>query len=280
MANRYWVGGGSSTNWAATSNTNWATTSGGANNASVPTSADAVIFDGVGASANGTSVIGAIITVLSVTITSGFTGTINHSQALTIAGNLTLGANYTITGAGNISISANAVLTSNGKTWPNALSFTGGTTKTFADSWNILGSFNVATPSTVTINSVLTSATISTTSTTAATFTGTAGWICTAFGANQTAAATITLQDGIEYIINGSLASSASRVGTPVLFTSSHATNKAKLTLDQDATCITNAFFTRIDASLGRSINTWTGTVTDCVNINRFTDLKTVAATF
>lgn len=43
MANRYWVGG--SGTWDASSTTNWSATSGGAGGASVPTSADAVIFD-------------------------------------------------------------------------------------------------------------------------------------------------------------------------------------------------------------------------------------------
>ena len=44
MANRFWVGGGSSTNWDATSNTNWSATDGGANNASVPADGDDVFF--------------------------------------------------------------------------------------------------------------------------------------------------------------------------------------------------------------------------------------------
>src|SRR3989344_2709650 len=47
-ASRYWVGGGSSVNWDATSNTNWGSASNTQDNASVPTSADDVFFDGVG----------------------------------------------------------------------------------------------------------------------------------------------------------------------------------------------------------------------------------------
>lgn len=45
MASKFWVGGGSSTNWNATGNTNWSLTSGGANNAAVPVAGDDVFFD-------------------------------------------------------------------------------------------------------------------------------------------------------------------------------------------------------------------------------------------
>jgi len=44
MANRYWVGGGSSTNWDAAGNTNWSGSDGGANNASVPANGDDVFL--------------------------------------------------------------------------------------------------------------------------------------------------------------------------------------------------------------------------------------------
>lgn len=86
MANRYWVGGGSSTNWNATGNTNWSATSGGANNASVPTSADDVFFDA--SSGSGTAVVnGASRTVASLDCT-GYTGTLscNASNELIING--------------------------------------------------------------------------------------------------------------------------------------------------------------------------------------------------
>ena len=42
MSSRYWVGGGSSTNWNATSPTNWSATDGGSNDASVPADGDDV----------------------------------------------------------------------------------------------------------------------------------------------------------------------------------------------------------------------------------------------
>lgn len=136
-ASRYWVGGGSSTNWNATANTNWSGSSGGANNASVPTSVDDVIFDAAG---NSSSVISATITILSINISSGYTATMTHNAVLTIAGNVTLGANYTIAGTSSITISAVSTITSNGKTFPNSVTFSGSNTKTLVGNFTILGS--------------------------------------------------------------------------------------------------------------------------------------------
>ncbi len=107
MASRFWVGGGSANTWAATVNTNWATTSGGANNASVPTTTDVAVFDSN--SGVGNSVIGASITVQGVecdgsTLGTGtYAGTITHNTAVTLTINtgaanslrLTAGMTYT-----------------------------------------------------------------------------------------------------------------------------------------------------------------------------------------
>lgn len=85
-ANRYWVGGGSSTNWNATGNTNWSATSGGANNASVPSSIDNVYFDAN--SGSGTCVISAAIGTFGAGVlrinTTGFTGTITQNAGVNI----------------------------------------------------------------------------------------------------------------------------------------------------------------------------------------------------
>lgn len=88
MANRYWVGGGSSANWNATAPTNWGTASNTQDNASVPTSTDDVIFDGVGTGASN-STISAAITINSLDCT-GYANTLTHNNVLTltIAGNL------------------------------------------------------------------------------------------------------------------------------------------------------------------------------------------------
>ena len=114
-ASRYWVGGGSSTNWNATANTNWSLTSGGANNETVPGSADDVFFDAN--SGVGNSVISAAITILSLN-TTGYTGTITHNNiTLTVAGSVTLVSGMTYTPSINaiITLSATNTFTTGGK---------------------------------------------------------------------------------------------------------------------------------------------------------------------
>jgi fibronectin-binding autotransporter adhesin len=151
-ASRYWVGGGSSSNWNATGNTNWGSSSGGANNASVPTSADVAIFDGAGALGNTNSTISAIITVGGYSVTSAYTATINHNFDLTVAGSITLGANYTIAGTAALRISAACTFTSNGKTWPNSLIFTTTTITTLVGNLTINGLWEALNAISPTIN--------------------------------------------------------------------------------------------------------------------------------
>jgi hypothetical protein len=160
-ASRFWVGGGSSSNWNATGNTNWSSTSGGSNNASVPTSADDVTFNGNG---NSNSTISAATTILSYTVTSGYTRTSTHNADLTVAGNVTLNTNYTIAGAGHMTISNTCTFNSNGKTWPNNLYFSTNTTTTLSSNltiggiWSTVGSvsptINSSTTQTLTCNGI------------------------------------------------------------------------------------------------------------------------------
>lgn len=124
-ASRYWVGGGASVNWNATGNTNWGSVSGTKDNASVPTSADDVTFDGVGTTGNSNSTISATITILSLNITTGYTATMTHNGSLTIAGNWSFSNTYTLLGTLGITLSASSTITSNGKFWPNPLSLSG-----------------------------------------------------------------------------------------------------------------------------------------------------------
>jgi len=87
---RYWVGGGSSTNWNATVPTNWSTTSGGAGDASVPTTTDDVFFDSN--SGTGNSVLSANITIRSLNMT-GYTGSLTHNSGIVLSiGDATHGA--------------------------------------------------------------------------------------------------------------------------------------------------------------------------------------------
>jgi len=104
MANRYWVGG--TGNWDAATTTNWAATSGGAGGASVPTSADSVIFDAASNATLYTVTVTASATCLDLTVGAPASGKITFagSSAINIAGNLsfsggTAGITYTYTGA-------------------------------------------------------------------------------------------------------------------------------------------------------------------------------------
>jgi hypothetical protein len=382
-ASRFWVGGGSSQNWNATSNTNWSATSGGSNNATVPGSSDDVTFNGAGGSGNTNSTISATITILSLNITSGYTATMTHNAVVTVAGNVTLGANYTIAGSSGLTISASGTITSNGKTWPNAMTFSGASaTKTISGDLTIGGSLTISTnvqvinkSSTekitcngfisnvsssgtidivltggtlssgaavsinsitfngtitvanfnisggsliynsgtvthtgglslsgsmtfntngitwntincinagqiVTINSLLSATTLTIGATTGITFAGSSGFTAGTFSTTQIANQLVTLQHGVTYTVTSAFNFSASRVGSINAFTSDDASIKAILTLNKGATCNVLANFTRIDASNGRTINAYNGTVTSCLNINSYTDLKTISRTF
>jgi fibronectin-binding autotransporter adhesin len=119
---RYWVGGAGT--WDATSTTNWSATSGGAGGESVPTSADAVIFDSASnATAYAVNFLPTGATILrcgSLTIAGPASGdvTIQSSGSIVIHGNITLpatGLNRTYTGIIYLSGStAGKTITTNG----------------------------------------------------------------------------------------------------------------------------------------------------------------------
>lgn len=139
MAAKFWVGGGTNTNWNSSPVTNWANSSGGAGNQVAPTVSDDVTFDGVGASSNGASIISATQSVLSLTFTTGYTNTVTANAVLTIAGNFTDQTTHSWAGSSALTISAASTITSNGKTWPNAVTFTGANTKTLVGNWVVTG---------------------------------------------------------------------------------------------------------------------------------------------
>lgn len=128
MANRYWVGGGSSDNWDATTPTNWSATSGGSNDAGVPVSADNVFFDAN--SGSGNSIISDDITIRSLDCT-GYVGTLTHNAVtLTIGANTLVEEPFTILFSSGMTYLTDAVsalfiagsnsydVTSNGKVLP------------------------------------------------------------------------------------------------------------------------------------------------------------------
>lgn len=81
-ASRYWVGGGSTANWNATGNTNWGSVSNTRDNASVPGSSDAVIFDGIGNGASN-STLSASITINTLDMT-GYANVLTHNTGVTL----------------------------------------------------------------------------------------------------------------------------------------------------------------------------------------------------
>ena len=146
MAARYLISGGNG-NW--TSTTNWSATSGGASGASAPVAADDVTFDSNSGS-QGITLDTSGRSCKSLTVTSGYTGTMTMTNVLNVAGSVTLGANMTIAGSGSMTISATSTMTSNGKTWPNSLFLTTNVTYTVADNWTVLGSLTVGSTSNTT----------------------------------------------------------------------------------------------------------------------------------
>lgn len=128
---RYWVGGTGT--WNATSTTNWSATSGGAGGASVPTSADAVVFD---AASNATAyTVTCTATQLrcgSLTIAGPAAGNVTWAGTapLAIHGNVTLPATgLTRTYTGTITLTSNSTgltFTTNGVALsPNQLEING-----------------------------------------------------------------------------------------------------------------------------------------------------------
>ena len=108
MANRYWRGGTGT--WSTTSTTNWSTTSGGPGGASVPTAADAVIFD---QAATYTVTLTGALNCLSLTISNG-TVTTTSTGSITCAGNLTLIAGTVWNGTGTLQFTNTCTITTNG----------------------------------------------------------------------------------------------------------------------------------------------------------------------
>lgn len=106
MANRYWVGGTAS--WNGTAGTKWSDTSGGAGGFSVPTTADDVFFD-ANSGTNTVTIATGNTGAKSINCTF-FTGNLNGTANITVAGSVTLDplqfynytGTYTITGTGTL----------------------------------------------------------------------------------------------------------------------------------------------------------------------------------
>lgn len=130
MANRYWVGG--TGNWDNASTAHWSTSSGGANSASIPTSADDVFFD-----ANSGGGICTLLTATAVckSLTcTGFNGTITGTTVgIDVYGNFTLAVGMAWTVITGITFKGSGTLTTAGITILGTINSTGTVTVTLGD---------------------------------------------------------------------------------------------------------------------------------------------------
>jgi hypothetical protein len=113
--NRYWVAPGNSTSNLAA---NWSATAGGAGNAGVPTSIDAVIFDGT---SDANCVLNADLTAANLLVNAGYTGTITQgantitlSSAATFSGGTFSGGTAGINVAGAFTLSGTTFTSTSG----------------------------------------------------------------------------------------------------------------------------------------------------------------------
>jgi hypothetical protein len=148
MADRYWVGGTGT--WDTTSTTNWSTTSGGSSGASVPTSADNVIFDQVGTyDVTMTGALNCLDFTVSAGTVSFLTGT---SPTLSIYSSMSLvaGTIWTSTGTTTfLSTITGKTITTNGTTINGSMTFgTGG-----GGGWSLGSALTLGTTNSTQLNS-------------------------------------------------------------------------------------------------------------------------------
>lgn len=207
----------------------------------------------------------------------------------TWSGSSTTGVSNNLDIQGNVTISGNVY--KNGGT----ITYVSGTPVVTSSTLNLVTSCNLDTAGmtwnnvtlsnttalTYTINSSL-NASLLTFGTGASTiFAGTAGFTVDTLSHPSTVGGnTVTLKESITYTITAAFNCNTTRVGSTVLFTSAHGTTRANILMPNNGSNLCNvlANFTRIDASAGRSINVFGGTITDCININQYYDYKGVAA--
>lgn len=212
---------------------------------------------------------------------NGFNGTIN---VILTGGTWSGGTGFgcaSLTIAGNVTISNNTALNI------STLIYSSGTVTVSAGTFNLIGNCTLNTAGITwsnisingagiyTINSLLFISGSLSIFGAVSTFAGTAGFNCGTLTTNLTTANTITLVAGVTYTVRSAFTFNTSRVGAIQTVSSSSGVGgiKAILTLNQGATCNVLANFTRIDASAGRTIRSFNGTITDCSNIVAFTDI-------
>jgi hypothetical protein len=183
-----------------------------------------------------------------------FDGNITLTNQLVFGGASFTKVSGTITGSIPLSLLSTCTLDLAGITWTSIL---------------------FSAPNTITLNSLLTTSGTANfssgggVSTFAGAFGFSVGTLIPPTGGN------LSLKNGVTYTINNALSGG---VGNSNAIVSDSGTLRANLILVNGATCNTRQAFTRIDATGGRTINSWNGTITDSINVRSFTDLQTVAA--
>ena len=185
--------------------------------------------------------------------------------------------------AGNVTVSGSVAFNTKTLTYVSGTVTTTGSALTLGGSctmntngitWNNITSTNTTT--TLTLNSNLTlSGTFTISGGSNFTFAGSGAMTCATFAGTSTGGGVVTFNDGVTYTVTNALTFNTTRVGSKQSFTSDHASNKAFLVLSPGATCNVLLNFTRMDASGGRTIRSFNGTITDCVNILAFNDIGT-----
>jgi len=225
--------------------------------------------------------------VAGMTMTSPISGTthIHFSGTGTWSGTQAIGNNVTFEGAttvsGVVGYTAGTMTYSSGTVTTTGSTLTLTTTPTLNTPGVHWNNVQVANSTTVTLNAkLLIDDTLSTAATQNVVFAGTHAWSADTLLHNGVGACTLTLKENLQYEVWGALSIAQCRVAAPVHVLSSSTTVKADIYLHPNARCECMAQFTDINASPGRPINTFNGLITDCINIYRYTDLKTVATTF
>lgn len=207
---------------------------------------------------NGTGTWASTIANLTNSVTINTAGTITMANGGTCnwsSGTLTYTAGTVVTTNNTLNVAATSTFNTNGITW---------------------GTITMSGTSTMTLNSLLSASALTLSGSPIITFAGTSGFSVGTLTITGTTAKTTTLVNGVTYTITSSFQMWDGLINSTLsgrcLITSDHATIKAILTLQAGAVCSVVANFTRIDASAGRTINTFHGTVTDSTNIFSYTD--------
>jgi fibronectin-binding autotransporter adhesin len=148
VANRFWVGAG--TTWDNSTTANWSTTSGGASGASVPGASDTAVFDSH--SGSGTITTNYAVSVTGLTLDTGFAGTVTFgaTNTFTASGTITLTAGTLNTNGQAVSVGTVSSNNSNTRTLTmgsSAITVTGG--------GGIVWNFSTTTGLTVTANTAV-----------------------------------------------------------------------------------------------------------------------------